>query len=397
MTGRERVLAAFRHRAPDRTPFFEKLVKPPCSDVVLGRPHAAVNFEYRMQRLADDDWRGLVEQEAQDEFDLARILDFDMIRLGPNIGPDYPRPIRLADHTWRVGDTVHYLHPDSEVVESWPADRDRGWRPDPAEDETERLRWTEADYEPPGWTDDHFYVFRRVRQLMAEAGLDLAIFCSCYTMPVAALRPVQLLWFTDRPDALHRFYEKQSQFAVDMGRRAVAEGAHVIGLGGDLACDKGPIISPRHYREFVVPHVARQAAAMHALGVPVTNASDGNLWPLLDLFLLDTGVDGFEEIDYAAGMDLAALRARYPQMTFIGNMDCRYILTRGTREQVRQATFDCLDKGRSAAGGPGGHVLMSSNCIHKDVKPESFFVMVAAYREYWGRPALDLPPVTPSP
>ena len=34
--------------------------------------------------------------------------------------------------------------------------------------------------------------------------------------------------------------------------------------------------------------------------------------------------------------------------------------------------------------GDRGHILMSSNCIHEDVKPENFFAYVQAYRDYFG-------------
>ena len=96
MTSRERVLRAFRHEEPDRTPFFEKLVKSPVADEVLGRPHAGVNWHYRMERLADDDWEGLMQQEARDTIDLARILGFDLVRLRLNELPPAERPRRIG-------------------------------------------------------------------------------------------------------------------------------------------------------------------------------------------------------------------------------------------------------------------------------------------------------------
>jgi hypothetical protein len=58
MTSRERIVAAFEHRDPDRTPIWEKLIKSPVSDEILGRPCAARNFHTRMERLADGDWTG---------------------------------------------------------------------------------------------------------------------------------------------------------------------------------------------------------------------------------------------------------------------------------------------------------------------------------------------------
>jgi len=167
----------------------------------------------------------------------------------------------------------------------------------------------------------------------------------------------------------------------------VALGADIIGLGGDLAADGGPLISPAHYREFVMPQVREQARAAHRLGALATTASDGNLWPLIDDLLIGAEVDGFEEIDFAAGMDLRRLKARFGErITFIGSVDVRWVLCRGTPEETRAHVNDLIE-----AGWGGGHVLMSSNCIHEDVRAENFRAYVEAYRERFG--ITDLPPV----
>ncbi|MBI4529931.1 MAG: hypothetical protein HY709_00260, partial [Candidatus Latescibacteria bacterium] len=81
MTGRERVLSAFQHEEPDRTPIFEKLVKLPTANRILGRPHAGVDPEYRLTCLAGGDWDGLIEREARDTIEVAEVCGFDMVRL----------------------------------------------------------------------------------------------------------------------------------------------------------------------------------------------------------------------------------------------------------------------------------------------------------------------------
>ena len=103
MTSRERVQAAFEHREPDRTPLWEKLIKSPVADEVLGRPCAASNFHYRMERLADGDWEGLMRQAARDEVDLCKILGFDVIRLYECGTPPDGRPVRIDENTWDFG------------------------------------------------------------------------------------------------------------------------------------------------------------------------------------------------------------------------------------------------------------------------------------------------------
>jgi hypothetical protein len=325
-----------------------------------------------------------VEGEARDIADLVKRLGMDLVRLGPNLGRDFERPKRVGEWTWETADNIVRHIPGSPWVERTPK------RPPPSPEQQEadliaRLEAPWASSPPPG--DDEFTVFRRVRELLAADGLEPAIFTSWYTVPVCSLPRPLFEWFFTHPDLLREFYERATRSSLAMIERFVALGADIIGLGGDLAADGGPLISPGHYREYVMPQVREQARAAHRLGALATTASDGNLWPLIDDLLIGAEVDGFEEIDFAAGMDLRRLKARFGErITFIGSVDVRWTLCRGTPEETRAHVNDVIE-----AGWGGGHVLMSSNCIHEDVRAENFRAYVEAYRERFG--ITDLPPV----
>ena len=379
MTPRERARAAFEHHEPDRTPLFEKLIKSPIADLILGRPSVTHNFVHRMDLMASRPWEELVEAEAAEIADTVERLDMDLVRLGTNMGRDFVRPQRIGDYSWREGGSIVRFIPGSPWVERHAADE----TPRPSEEEEQAaIRGLERDAarpEPP--SEDHLHVFKRARELLRQRGLDPAIFVSVYVMPVCTLPRYMFAWFHDRPELLHRYYRRCSEHALAVIPKYVELGADIIGLGGDLACDNGPLISPAHYRAFVLPHIREQAELCHSLGVWCTTASDGDLWPLLDALLLESGVDGFEEIDAAAGMDLRRLKERYGwRMTFIGNMDIRWLLTGASAQEVERATVECIEAG----WGGGGHVLMSSNCIHEGIRPANFEAMVRAYRRYFG-------------
>jgi uroporphyrinogen-III decarboxylase len=76
------------------------------------------------------------------------------------------------------------------------------------------------------------------------------------------------------------------------------------------------------------------------------------------------------------------LRQRYPDKTMIGNIDIRHTLTSGTKEQVRAHTTQCLKDGWGE--GDGGHIVMSGNCIHENVKTDLFQEHLATYRSFFG-------------
>ena len=175
-------------------------------------------------------------------------------------------------------------------------------------------------------------------------------------------------------------------------RRALAliddycrRGIELIGIGGDFAGTR-LLISPESYRSFIVPEVRTCAEAIHRSGSWAVNASDGDLWPVIDDFLDGCGVDAYLEIDMGAGMDLGRLRQRFGQrITLLGNMDCGRILSFCSPQEVLLTTRRILEAG----GTQGGHIFTASNAITASVPVENYLAMVNAYREIF-----RLPPVT---
>lgn len=377
MTSRQRIIKSFSYQSVDRTPLFERLIKSPTADIILGRPSAAQSFFYRMELLEEGEWQKLVDQEARDIVDLAKILNFDMICLGPNIPEDYEKPIKIGENRWKKGEAIIRYLPSSDVVQTVHSEVGKSLE----KDIRLQIEWIEEEYKPPVFKESELYVFRKAKEIMEREGLDLAIYVSNYTLSVATLPAFMLEWFYTCPDLLKRFYRKNTQYGIDRARQFVDLGADVIGLGGDVASDAGPIISPAHYREFIVPCIKEQADALREMGVFSTNTSDGNLWSAIDNFLIDSGVDGYGEIDKAAGMDLGQLKGRYgDRICFLGNLDIRYTLCSGSIDEVKKETIECIEKG----WGNGGHILMTSNCVHKDVNPENYLAALKAHREYFG-------------
>jgi uroporphyrinogen decarboxylase len=106
--------------------------------------------------------------------------------------------------------------------------------------------------------------------------------------------------------------------------------------------------------------------------------SDGWLWPVARELFIDSGVDGYGEIDAQAGMRLTELKEKLPELTLWGNVDCAGALVTGTPTDVAEETRHCLE-----AGAPGGgYILGSSNVIHAHVKTRNFLEMVRTHQQY---------------
>ena len=61
----------------------------------------------------------------------------------------------------------------------------------------------------------------------------------------------------------------------------------------------------------VDPEIRRKTWFLHKRGVFAFNSSDGNLWPIIDDYLIKSGVDDMMEIQTTAGMDLRFLKERF--------------------------------------------------------------------------------------
>lgn len=355
MTSRERVEAALQHREPDRTPFFEYVLLSPVADQLLGRPYAADPLHWP-DLLREKGWEGAVRQMALDRLDLAQLLGHDLLYVVPN-------PL-----------------PPGALAPPPPAE-------EPPDDPVERLhrRNQQAAQVPPEPPDESLLIYVELQQEMVRRGLDLPILAPAYVHGIwtdTDLMQTLLL----APEVAHEHFRQATRRALGSIEKYLALGIDQIGVGGDFAGQR-LMISPSAYREFIVPQVRALSRRIHAAGGWAINASDGNLWPVIDDFLYGCEVDGYLEIDRHAGMDLRALKAAHgDRMTFYGNLDCGNILSFGSVEEVRQHTLDCLEAG----WGQGGHILCASNAITASVPLRNYLAVVEAYRERFRLPALRL-------
>src|SRR5713226_976627 len=128
-----------------------------------------------------------------------------------------------------------------------------------------------------------------------------------------------------------------------------------------------PSFRPRWRRNLLSPGSSEMVDAVHEEGGKIIRHSDGNLWRILDM-IVETGVDGLNPMEPVAGMDIGEVKEKYgKRVCLMGNIDCSYILSEASVEEVEAAVKECI---RKASPG-GGHIVSSSNSIHSSVKPEN--------------------------
>ncbi len=368
MTSRQRVEAALRHEEPDRTPFFEYVLLSPLADQFLGRCYAGdpANWAACVEELG---WERAVQHNAIDRLDLAALLGHDMLYATPNPMPPREEPPKGGTTNERPpkGGTTNGRPPEGGTTNEDPVERVRM--------RNERA----AAVANPSPHDDSLRVYVELKKEMRRRGMDLPILAPAYAHGVwtdVDLMQTMVL----APEVAHEHFAQATRRSLAAVEKYIALGIDQIGVGGDFAGNR-PLISPDAYRTFIVPEVRKVARRVHAAGLWAVNASDGNLWSVIDDFLFGCEVDGYLEIDLHAGMDLRRLKAAYgDRITFFGNLDCGNILSFGSPEAVRRHVLDCLEAG----AGRGGHILCASNAITASVPMANYLALLAACREFCG-------------
>ena len=336
MSNYDRVVAALERREPDRVPVFEFVIDP---RVIQG---VAPSGDY---------------------FELVELLDLDVVGLNrsswPKEGLEWIDKAKglFRDH-WgvtRATGVEHSPYPIEGPIKT-PSDLDSYSPPDP-----------NAEFLLSG-LDDVVTRYKGKRPIV-WVGRD------AYFNP-AHLRGVEnfMMDMIENPSLVHSLIEVCQGFDLPLIRRAVKEGVDIVLLGDDYADKNGPMMSPRHFEQFILPGLKAAVEAAHEAGAYVIKHTDGNIMPIIDM-IVGTGIDAIHPLEPAAGMDIREVKQQYgDRVCIVGNVDCGDLLCNGSTDDVRDAVRDCID----AAAPGGGYMLSSSNSIHSSVRPENLQAMVQA-------------------
>jgi hypothetical protein len=360
MTPRERVLAFLRHETPDRVPWVE----------------SGVDLDLQLQIMGTGEF---------EPAEMCRKLGMD------GFGGGFLKSIEVAGNpgivdgqtTWTTEDFGSYYYPTSisfDFVPPWIAEMGIGegngrsyvkkglltsreslalfdrFLPDPdhpARDER-GARWIEQYRE-------EFAVFARIRlgaaSTLESMGLDVFAY---------------MLY--DDPGLIHEIHSRFSDWCHRVIRHLNELDFDFYWVADDVAGNNGPFMSPRAFREFILPHMR---SAAQEIKKPWIFHSDGNLFPILP-DLLTLGMNAIHPIQPSA-MDIERVKREYgDRVGMAGNIDLDYTLTRGTPEEV-----DAEVKQRIAAIAPGGgYMVTSANSITDYCKLENVWAMSRAIKKY---------------
>jgi hypothetical protein len=387
MNSKERMLLAFAHQEADRVPVGEFDIDEPVASQILGR-QAWVGYggSHRGKRAIEMMKAGLMDEyyshESADLVELIRKLELDWLHILPH-GREFTPPKTLDENTWRYGDldgdwSVYKYQPDTDVFAEIDSSLARGGIP-ALKRLVERM---EAAIPSVDGLD-----FRHVDWIVQEIGKDTFLVgnVDVYLGFASAAASVIMEAIALEPVLYERYLDAQLPQSLLFLQAQVQHGVNAVIGGEDWAGKTGPFISPNHFKRLIVPRLQKLVTECHRLGIPFIKHTDGNITRLEHELLIESGIDAYQAIEPAAGMDIADLKQRYGKhLTLMGNIDCAHLLCEGTRKEVAEQTRQVI---RAAAPG-GGFVLTSSNSIHGGVRLENFMAMLDTARRYGSYPII---------
>lgn len=176
------------------------------------------------------------------------------------------------------------------------------------------------------------------------------------------------------------------KFVMDDARCTLeaAKGEYTfVEYNDDIASQRGLLISPDMWREYVKPRMAKFCELVHSYGAKVKYHSCGSIYAIIP-DLIKIGVDILNPIQpLAANMDPFKLKEEFGnELCFHGAIDIQELLPKASKHEVKEYVQRIID----IVGKDGGYILAGSHTIQADAKVENIVTMIETANSICGGP-----------
>ena len=218
-------------------------------------------------------------------------------------------------------------------------------------------KWRKRDYPLCLLTNGTFGFYSTPRKWMGTENLSLA--------------------FYDHPTMMHEMMDFLAEFFIEVTTKALKElKIDYFNFFEDMAYKTAPLVSPKIFRDFMLPRYKRVIAHLKKHGVKIiTLDTDGNCEPLIPLYI-EAGVTCLWPCEIAANMDPVRLRKEYGRdLALMGGIDKRE-LARGKKEvhaEVKRHLLPLLES--------GGYIPTVDHTVPPDVPFANFMYYLELKRK----------------
>jgi uroporphyrinogen decarboxylase len=179
----------------------------------------------------------------------------------------------------------------------------------------------------------------------------------------------------DGDPRLRRLIEMVETFSLGIVRRYIDLGVTMMRYPEDLGMQRGPMLAPAHFREYIKPVYERLMAPARRAGCLVHMHSDGDIRDLVD-DLVVSGVDALNLQDLVNGIDWIAAHLK-GRVCIDLDIDRQSITRFGRPAQIDALIREEVEKLGSSAGG-----LMMIYGLYPGVPLENVKALMDALERY---------------
>lgn len=347
MTSRQRLVQAINRNLPDRVPLALAYETPDALCRQRGHPEMVGRLRQDVSWVVFESRPGNAAEFARYHRHLPDGVTLDEWGIG------YQRS--------STGQSTRRLHPLAEVNQATDIDRY------PFPDMTQA--WRHADLEAK-------VAAAHAAGLAAMGQMSQTIFELAWAMRgMEAL----LMDFTLAPALAAALLERITEIRCFMARRFAQAGVDVLRLGDDIGTQRGLLMSPQTWRQWLKPRLAQVIEAAHSVApaLPIKYHTDGNPGDVI-ADLCDIGVTILNPVQPEC-LDQAALKREFGnRLAFWGCVSVQSTLPFGTPEEVRTTVRQVIE----TVGASGGLVLGPTHTIGDDIPWGNLLAFYEAAEEY---------------
>ncbi len=368
MDAHERIIKTLEHEEPDRVPTLAQVFEYPFTKKVASN----MGFGKNSKESLSKDF--MYEAALHMGFD-SIWYHYDRIRTHSHKKPEVPEEI-LKRH-------------NIKSYNEWAQYYDGEWYRDGVLKTPELLKdWISYinTWTPSG--EIHFKSFKKIWERYRQKGL--------VTIPTGgsvAFATWAMIGMNRFAYMVRKHFNLVKDLAKALGRvtrelqnRFFEQGVDLAFICDDWALKGSTIYNPKHWNEIVTPVYKDLANNAHKKGAKLLIHSDGDVSETIP-FLIESGVDGIDPLEYESGMRLKPLKKGYgSEICLIGNISATYDLTYGTVETTVKATKKAIQD----AAESGGFILGAGSDILGTCKYENVKVMVDTVKKYGTYPLSNM-------
>ena len=193
-----------------------------------------------------------------------------------------------------------------------------------------------------------------------------------------------LLDLVEKPAVACAIMDRFTDIYIENTRRVIEAAGGLLDMVytyDDVGIQRGLLLSPRMWRQHILPRHQRLNAAIRDANYPVRIMyhSCGAVFPLIGAFVDEMGIDVLNPLQpRAAGMDMQRIKADFgDRLAFHGAIDIQHTLPHGTPAEIQAEVRDrCRVLGRH-----GGYICTSAHYIQADTPLQNIIAMFTTRRE----------------